>query len=339
MKINMIIFTMLMITPVFLWSADNLDNYKNGKFQNLKDHESKSLFDYLIARIKDPFNGWPNHVPLPQAQAVPEASSKDLIVHYINHSSFLIQHNNFNILTDPVFSKRVSPLSWIGPKRVMDTGINKTNLPKIDFIVISHNHYDHLDLSFLEWISKRDKPLILVGKKVGQVFSKQVNFIELGWNESKVINDLKFTFTPAQHFSGRSPFDKNETLWGAFVIESLELKIYFAGDTGYSDHFKKINTDFGAMDLSLIPIGAYAPRSFMAYHHMDPEEALKAHKDLESKHSLGMHWGTFQLTSEPRDEPKLLIEKFKSQKNIENFYVPTNGEVYTFKNKKLIKES
>ena len=332
------VMAVLLLFSAAIWGSDNLDNYKNGKFQNLKDHESKSLFDYLVARVKDPFKDWPNHVPLPQAPVVPDENSKDLKVHYINHSSFLVQHNDFNILTDPVFSKRVSPVSWAGPKRVMDAGIEKSKLPKIDIILISHNHYDHLDLKFLEWISKRDKPLILVGKKVGQIFSKKVNCIELGWNESKTINDIKFTFTPAQHFSGRTPFDKNETLWGAFVIESLNLKIYFAGDTGYSDHFKKVHATYGAMDLSLIPIGAYAPRSFMAYHHMDPEEALKAHRDLNSKYSLGMHWGTFQLTSEPREEPKILLEKLKLQNNIQNFYVPTNGDVYSFKNKKLIKK-
>jgi len=309
--------------------------FQEGKFRNQEGQSDKSFWAYLKMRLRTKQAKWPNEVKLKRSPVVPSPSEAELKITYINHSSFLIQIQGFNILTDPVFSERVSPVSWAGPRRAMAPGIPEKSLPKIDLILISHDHYDHLDLPFLKRISQRDRPKILVGLGAGRVFTEEESFQELAWEESFQVNELKLTFMPCQHFSGRTLFDRNTTLWGAWVIEANNLKIYFAGDTGYAGHFRKAKQKFGAFDVSLIPVGAYAPRSFMSFAHIDPAEAIQAHKDLESRFSLGMHWGTFQLTNEPRLEPKKKLEALASQQGIDTFWVPENTDCYQWSQQTL----
>ena len=236
---------------------------------------------------------------------------------FINHATFLIQTGGYNILTDPIYSHRCSPVSFAGPARVHKPAIPFEKLPKIDVIVISHDHYDHLDRPTLARLIERDNPRIYVGLGVAARFDPSERVVELDWWESvPVENNFLLTFAEVQHFSGRTLTDRNSTLWGAFVLEVGDKKIYFGGDSGYADHYKKTFQKFGPMDLALLPIGAYAPRFFMRNAHIDPRQAVQAHFDLQSRQSIGMHHGTFQLTSEPRDEPIQLLEKEKQRAGI-----------------------
>jgi len=233
-------------------------------------------------------------------------------VTWLGHSTFLIQHNGINILTDPMLSERASPVSFAGPKRLVPKPISFEHLPRIDFIVISHNHYDHLDLETLEKLPKDIH--ILVPLKLGtwlahQGFSKD-RLTELDWWQSASSSKVSITALPSQHWSARGLFDRNETLWASWMLDIGELRVWFGGDTGYNPvEFKEIGKAFRDIDLALIPIGAYAPRWFMRQQHVDPYEAILMHHDLAAKRSIGMHWGTFQLSAEPMFEPKHLLQK------------------------------
>lgn len=231
-------------------------------------------------------------------------------VAWINHSTFLISLNGRHFLTDPIYSLRPSPFSFCGPKRKHPPGIAFEDLPEIDYVLISHDHYDHLDKETV-WRLVRRYPHILwvVPHGVKKWFTKQKIFkvVELGWWEEKEISPhLKITSVPAQHFSGRTGVDLNATLWSGWVVQDKEAgkKFYFVGDTGYNPvDFKRIGEKWDSMDLSLIPIGSYVPRKFMAPVHIDPQDAVKIHQEVNSRLSIGMHWKTFHLSDEPMDQP------------------------------------
>ena len=239
---------------------------------------------------------WPNFKS--PIRFVENARCDNLRVYFVNHATSFIQINKYNILTDPVWSNRVGPFG-IGPKRVTNPGLDINKLPKIDCIIISHNHYDHLDLSTLTCLRKKYPNLVLiVPNKVEKLLLKfgfkKPQVISLDWWEEYCLStntqtsflfktnnynkdlDLKITCVPAKHFSGRGIFDRNKTLWAGFVIESNKYKVYFAGDTGFSSEmFNQISEKFNNFDISLIPIGAYMPRAWMQKVHIDPEEAVK----------------------------------------------------------------
>ncbi|MBO6555366.1 MAG: MBL fold metallo-hydrolase [Pseudomonadales bacterium] len=248
---------------------------------------------------------WPSWIEITQ-QEVP-ASDSGISVTYINHSTLLIQVDGLNILTDPIYSKRASPFQWAGPARVHAPGVAMEDLPDIDVILISHNHYDHLDEQTLrDLVSRQDKePLILAGIGNGLLFDGLglSNHRDLNWNDHHTMGDFIFTFTECRHRSGRGLVDQMKTLWGSFVIETPSGNIYFAGDTGYDVHFTDAGETFGEFELALLPIGAYEPRWFMADVHLNPDEAARAHKELNAKQSVGIHAGTFQLTYEAIDQP------------------------------------
>ena len=251
---------------------------------------------------------------------------------WIGHASFLIQVDGINILTDPHLTKRASPVVFAGPSRTTPPGLKIEDLPEIDVIVISHNHYDHLDYQTILSITRKqinNQPLILVPlklKKLLESFGAR-NVKELGWWDTTSFKNLTIHSVPVQHWSNRS-FNTNKTLWCGWVFENANFKSIFVGDTGYSKDFSAIQKKFGYMDLSLIPIGAYAPRWFMKDHHCSVEEAIQIHKDLNSKKSIAMHWGTFQLTDEPMDEPIKLLKKLTDKENLtsDEFVAMTHGE-------------
>ncbi len=254
---------------------------------------------------------------------------------YVNHATHLIQLHQLNILTDPVFSNCVSPFKRVGPKRFRAPGIAIKDLPKIDFIVISHNHYDHLDLHSLKSLCEMYQPIIVVplgNKKIIQKMNaKQI--IELDWWESlQITPQQKITLVPAQHWSARSLWDANKALWGGFVIEADDLKVYFSGDTGYGTHFKKIHNYFGKIHVSILPIGAYEPRWFMKEQHINPEEAVLAHLDLNAHLSIASHHLTFQLTDEGVDEPTIELQKSLKKWGVSPlaFLIPENGATIEF---------
>jgi L-ascorbate metabolism protein UlaG (beta-lactamase superfamily) len=248
-----------------------------------------------------------------------ELSENEVAVTFVNHATVLVQVQGTNILTDPVWSERVSPVSFAGPKRVRRPGIEISELPKIDFVIVSHDHYDHMDLPTLKALNQRFSPTFLVPlgdrETIENLGAKQV--IELDWWQTlPASSDLEFVFTPTQHFSGRSPFAFRKSLWGSYVIKSNGHRIYFGGDGAYSTHYAEIAHRLGAMDLSFIPIGAYEPRWFMKSVHMNPAEAVQAHLDLKSKKSIGVHFGTFQLTEEKINQPVIDLEKAMKSRDL-----------------------
>jgi N-acyl-phosphatidylethanolamine-hydrolysing phospholipase D len=254
---------------------------------------------------------------------------------WIGHSSFLINNYDLNIITDPIFSNRASPFSFFGPKRLIEPAINYKDLPDIDVIVISHNHYDHLDIKSIKNLSRLYPNIIfLVPLKLKKWFQRigAKNVYEFNWWEEKTIGNTTFTFIPVQHWSRRGLFDKNKTLWGGWWIENSDIKLVHLGDTGYTKDFLEVNKRLGSPDVAFIPIGAYSPRRIMKKSHMNPTEALNAALDLNAKRSIAMHWGTFILTTEPIEEPKVLLDKLIIVNNLEEDFFKTisPGQIYLF---------
>lgn len=237
---------------------------------------------------------------------------------FIGHSTVLLRVGGLTVMTDPVFSERASPFSFLGPRRVVPPGIALDDLPLIDVVLISHGHYDHLDRASVRHINRRfgGRTLFVVPLGVGALLRRWGigNVVELDWWESHVYRGLDMTLTPARHWSARSFNDRNRMLWGAFAIFAEGFSCYFAGDSGYGSHFhetyerlKPRELNGALFDLALMPIGAYEPRRIMKEHHMNPEEAVLAHREIGARRSVAIHWGCFQLTDEALDEPPLRL--------------------------------
>lgn len=260
-----------------------------------------------------------------------DRSSKELCVTFINHSTVLIQCEGKNILTDPIWSKRCSPFNWIGPRRLHPPGIPFEGLPPIDYVLLSHNHYDHLDLPTIKKLQRKFKPQFLTGLGNKKLLYKSgiKNVIEMDWwQEISFKEDLTIAFVPAQHHSGRKGFDLCKTLWGGFIINFKNKIVYFAGDTAYGPLFNEIRKRYGSPDLALLPIGAYKPRWIMKRFHQSPEEAVMAHIDLKAKHSLGIHHGTFLLSDETAEDPEKDLKKALRHHKISEdlFFLLSPGE-------------
>jgi L-ascorbate metabolism protein UlaG (beta-lactamase superfamily) len=241
---------------------------------------------------------WPEWINDPeQPPPVDRVEHGELIVTYINHATTLIQIDGMNILTDPIWSLRAGPFPLIGPKRIRNPGVSLEKLPEIDLILISHDHWDHLDIKSIQQIYQRDTPFILTGLGTDAILkANQINKVKgLDWWQryKSATNDISVTFVPAIHSSGRWPFRHNRTLWGGFVIQSPSGSVYFAGDTGYGDFIQKIAERFDQIRLAILPIGSYEKRWFMKNQHMNPEDATNAHLALNANQSIGMHYATF----------------------------------------------
>jgi N-acyl-phosphatidylethanolamine-hydrolysing phospholipase D len=247
------------------------------------------------------------------AISYPRASDTAFAATWIGHSTALLQFGGINLLTDPVFSQRASPVQWMGPRRIMDAALPIDALPPLDVVVVSHNHYDHLDKPAVKRIARAHPGMTWVvplglGAYIRRWGAREV--IELDWWQQVAIDALRVTATPARHFSARRLRDRNRSLWCGFAFEVAGKRAYFAGDTAYHPEFGEIGARFGPFDFVMIPIGAYDPRWFMRIVHVDPEEAVRIYEDLVAPHAgrplplmLGVHWGTFRLTDEPMDEP------------------------------------
>ena len=248
-----------------------------------------------------------------------------LRVTLVNHSTVLLQQRRSNILTDPIWSERASPLSWIGPRRRRNQGVAWENLPPIDAVLISHNHYDHLDLGTLRrLVARGDSTFIVPGGGARLLRSEKIGPVhEMDWGESLSLPLVNIHCVPALHFSSRGIYDRNRTLWCGYVIECRERLVYFAGDTAFGSHFAQIRERFGPPQLALLPIGAYEPRWFMSPVHMAPDQAIRAHEILGANTSIAIHHGTFQLSDEAIDSPK---KQLLAAAPLESFLVLNNGQ-------------
>lgn len=260
---------------------------------------------------------------------------------WIGHATVLVQMHGVNVLTDPVLSERASPFTFMGPKRKTPPALAVNELPHIDVVVISHNHYDHLDRETVLKVNAQPggAPLFLVPLGIRKWMDDVgiVNVQELDWWQKTSAHGLDFTFLPVQHWSARGLNDRNRTLWGGWAVQTGEgraepFSFFFAGDTGYSKDFQDIEKRFHGFDLALVPIGAYQPRWFMKAQHVEPFESVKIHQDLRAKKSIAIHWGTFELTDEPLDEPPTLLAEELRKANVraEDFVVLKRGETMRF---------
>jgi L-ascorbate metabolism protein UlaG (beta-lactamase superfamily) len=259
-------------------------------------------------------------------------NGNELRVTFINHSTLLLQQGGANILTDPIWSERASPFSFIGPRRRRKPGVEWEDLPRIDIVLISHNHYDHLDLATLRRLAAQGHSQFVVPTGVARLLrSRNISPVhELDWGESLSPAGQPATIhcVPAMHFSARGVFDRNRTLWCGYLIQAEDRIIYFAGDTGFGDHFARIREQFGSPRLALLPIGAFEPRWFMSPVHMAPDEAVRAHQILAAQTSIAIHHGTFQLGDDAIDTPK---QRLRACAPGDSFLVLDNGQSVTLK--------
>ncbi len=292
------------------------------------------VFRYLRESTKE---NWLIRNPNIYDKKIRDATDEELRFLWVNHSTFLIQIGNTNILTDPIWSKYCSPIPTPMLKRKRPSGIALNNLPRIDLVLISHNHYDHMDSNTIKLISEKWNPTFITPLGNEQILKKYgaKKVIELDWWKSTETHKIKLSCTPTNHFSSRGTFDRNTSLWGGFILEKSDKKIYFVGDTGYSENlFDQIGVKYGPIDLSFIPIGAYKPEWFMSPIHVNPEEAVILHKEVKSKLSVAMHFGTFALAD---DGPKEAIEKLDHAKSVheineDEFLVIEEGQLYSLTN-------
>ena len=319
------------ILPLLLFSSLIMPN---ERFKNTdEDAAGKSFREFLKWSFT---NKKPELVAIDSSDEWKEltSTSTDYLV-WIGHATYLINKDGLTILTDPVFSKRASPVRFAGPKRLIPPAIPIDQLPNIDVITVSHNHYDHLDLRSLKKIYKANpNAIFLVPKGDKKRLERRgiENVKEFLWWEDIEIKGSKFTFTPVQHWSARGIADRNKSLWGGWFMNLKSEIIYHAGDTGYSSDFIETKKRLGSPSLSLIPVGAYAPRWFMKTNHVNPPEAIQVALDLESKKNFGMHWGTFQLTDEEIMEPPELLKQSLNKLGLseEFFRVLRPGQVVEF---------
>lgn len=291
------------------------------EFKNQLLYTPHTMWSIIKWKLTSKAASWPEWIESPYHPLPPSPSDhKGLSATFINHSTFLLQHNGLTILTDPIWSERTSPVSFAGPKRVRNPGVKFEDLTRVDVVMISHDHYDHLDKDTLKKLAEKFQPIILVGMNNGELVKSLgfKNVVEMNWWDSKKIGDLTFHFVPSQHFSGRGLFDRMTTLWGGFVIESKFGNIYFAGDTAVGPHDKQLFDKFKSFRLSLIPIGAYKPKWVMQCSHVDPHEAVELHKTICSNLTIGMHFGTFQLSDEEIDAPLKDLEISKKELGVES---------------------
>jgi len=233
----------------------------------------------------------------------PAALQENPSITWIGHSTMLVRMDGVTFLTDPIFSERASPVSFAGPARLVEPGVPLDALPPIDFVTLSHDHYDHTDLPSIEALAKRGVRFV-AGLEMGDlVRSVGGEVVELDWWQSTTMAGVEVHCVPAQHFSGRSLTGRDRRLWAGWVVAGATRRFFHAGDTGYFAGFAEIGKRLGPIDLAALPIGAYDPPEIMRFVHMNAEEAVQAAVDLDARRAIAMHWGTFDLTDEPPDEP------------------------------------
>lgn len=273
------------------------DHFDGSHFFNKEP--DNTFFDHIKWMWEMETVEWPEWIDDPiQPPPIENVKEGELRITYVNHATVLIQMDGINILTDPIWSKRAGPNSWMGAKRVRAPGVTMENLPNIDIIILSHDHYDHLDINTLKQLNAKGQPDILVGLGVKQQLESIIGrerIVELDWwQEYTYSSGRSIIFVPSRHGSGRGIFDKNKTLWGGFIIEGSAGNIYFAGDTAFGEFISEISRKFFDFRLAILPIGSYEKRWFMESQHMNPNDAVRVHKMLNAAQSVGIHFGTFK---------------------------------------------
>ena len=315
------------------YSGSRSDHFDGKKFINPAGVQAKGLKEVFMWMINRKRGEWNENKTESYGRRPLSREKETIRITFVNHSTFLIQVDGLNILTDPIWSKRTSPFTWAGPKRMRLPGLKFEDLPRIDAVLISHNHYDHLDLPTMRTVFGSSHPKIFtpLGVKAFLDSESISGSTEMDWWDEISLNDsVKLISVPAQHFSGRGMFDRDATLWCGYVLKTTKGNIYFAGDTGYNDRtFKEIGERCGKMRASLLPIGAYQPRWFMSPIHTSPEEAVKIHFDVKSTTSIATHFGTFPLADDSFEDPvndlRLALARYNVNEN--QFLVLKEGEV------------
>lgn len=315
------------------WRGRKTDHFDGERFFNPHGPTGNTFSNFLKWQRSRRMGQWPERVDDNRPARLPaRVGDGEAFVTAVNHCTFLIQLPGVNLLTDPVYSERVSPVSFAGPKRIRPPGVPWDRLPRIDAVLVSHSHFDHLDLATLEELHRRFRPKFITGLGNRELLeSRGIRDVEeIDWWESSAATSLaaRITFTPAQHWSSRNLIVKNATLWGGFWIENDRRRIYFAGDSGYGRDFALIRERQGVPDLALLPIGAYEPRWFMRGSHLAPDDAVVAQRDLGGARCLAMHFDTFQLADEAHGaaERELIAARETAGVPAERFHLPTAGE-------------
>lgn len=315
------------------------DHFDGLRFFNPRNPQKFSLLEVIRWKMTAIRKEWPNKKQNQLLDSPPQHMEENLLrVSFVGHSTMLIQTQGLNIITDPIWSNRAGPFKWFGPTRYNDPGIPFEKLPPIDIILVSHNHYDHLDIPTLKKIWSRDRPGIIapLGNDISiQSEDPSILVYTLDWNQAIAIDEkVTIHLMPSQHWSRRGFSDRNKALWGAFVIKTTSGNIYFCGDSGYEKNiFRETAECFGSFRFAMLPIGAYEPRRFMKYAHMNPEEAVLAYKDLGEPYTAAIHFETFRLTDEGFNDPRNLLmeacikhgvnpQKFRALKLGEAWMVP-----------------
>lgn len=311
------------------------DHFDGRRFFNPGVERQAGFSEFLRWRLSRNAGQWVEWTDGPYGERpvrrVPEGT---LRVTLVNHSTVLVQMDGANLLTDPIWSRRASPFRWIGPKRVRPPGLRFEDLPPIDAVLLSHDHYDHLDIPTLKRLAAEHRPRFVAGCGVEALLAGEgiPGAEPLDWWESTAgpVGAVTITAVPAQHFSGRGLADRNGTLWVGFVLRGPSGLVYFAGDTGFGPHFEQIRNRLGPPRLAMLPIGAYQPRWFMGQVHLSPDDAVRAFRVLGAAYGLGIHFGTFALADDGQQEPAEELQRALEQRCVEpaRFIAPSFGEAW-----------
>ncbi len=333
-----LVLTVSACTTVNVYFDRAKSHHTTEGFRNNYPHPQKgSFWAWKWAQLqqglpREPEGGWKFEVAQAQTEFL-RTNNPHPSVTWVGHATVLVQIAGVNVITDPQFSERASPVGFAGPRRVVPASPSIAQLPHIHAVVISHDHYDHLDIESVKQLAAQPggPPRFFVGLGLKPWFAQFgiTNVSELDWWQSETLRGVEIHFVPVQHWSRRTFTDTNTRLWGGWVVKHPSYSFFFAGDAGYSQDFADIGKRFGGFDLAAIPIGAYAPRWFMKIMHVDPAEAVQAHRDVRARQSLGIHWGTFaNLTDEDLDEPPRVLAEQRAAAGLapEAFFVLKHGE-------------
>jgi len=319
------------------YSGPTSDHFDGLRFFNPGQPQTdRSLRDLWRWRAERAAVPWPTQVAV--TPIVPEARVEQMRITMVGHATLLIQVAGINILTDPVWSDRSSPVTFAGPRRVTAPGIALNDLPPIDVVLVSHNHYDHLDLASLRHIHDRHHPAMFMPLGNDAIVRSAIADARISvgdWGSSIPIGpSATATLTRANHWSNRGLRDRRMALWAGFLVRTGRGSVWFAGDTGYGDGtiFRDIRSRYGVPDVALIPIGAYEPRWFMAAQHVDPQAAVRVFQDIGARRALGIHWGTFRLTDEGRESPRQELSEALARAGVDagHFIAAEPGQSFDF---------